>query len=339
MVLRFLKDEYMELATLDEPTALAIPVPATVRPTVKELISAFTLEMDVRHSSRITYKRNLHQYFNWIEQNQIPLDSVTRAVIIRYKEDLLNRGLGALTVGSYLVAVKLFYTWAEAHKLYPNVAAGINPPKKNKQFKKMHLTLQQMIDLLAYFAKKITDSEGDKKVGEIRNFAIVNLLARTGIREIEAVESKIENISSRNGKRILTIRSKGKNDCEDFVVLTDKAYNPISEYLSLRKDALNGSPLFISSSNNNKNNRLNTSHIRKIVRAGLDAIGLTSGGRYSTHSLRHSVAIFIIRQSDTEHAQWVLRHANYATTLIYTESIKDEWRLDNPPEELIDNLF
>ena len=68
-------------------------------------------------------------------------------------------------------------------------------------------------------------------------------------------------------------------------------------------------------------------------------IGL-DGKEFTAHSLRHTTAVNILRAGGRiEDAQGVFRHTSPSTTQIYTETIKEEMRLNNPAEELIDNLM
>lgn len=71
----------------------------------------------------------------------------------------------------------------------------------------------------------------------------------------------------------------------------------------------------------------------------LKAIGLDSK-HLTAHSLRHTLAVSILRAGGSlADAQGVLRHANPATTQIYTRSIDEEMRIKNAPEELIESLY
>jgi site-specific recombinase XerD len=120
--------------------------------------------------------------------------------------------------------------------------------------------------------------------------------------------------------------------------LTEKAYAPIREYLKTRKDKTDA-PLFTSQSNNNKGGRMTTKAISSIVKKGLKAIGL-DGKEFTAHSLRHTTAVNILKAGGSIYsAQVTLRHSSPATTQIYTESIKEEQRLENPAEALIDKMI
>lgn len=312
-------------------------LPVSTGGSVADLIRMFLSEHDVRQSSRESYERNIQWFFKWVEETSRVLRDLTLADMIEYKSYLEKRRLSSSTVGSYLTVVKLFYEWAAAKKLYPNITAGMKLPRMDKDFQKMPLTADECREFLSVFTDrmKVCEPRSADMFSASRDFALVNLLLRTGVRENEPINANIEDISTRGGKRCLFVRSKGKSDKKDYVIITDKCYEPIQSYLAMRPGAKGGDPLFV----NQKGTRLHTSHIRKIVKAALRAIGL-NGKEYSTHSLRHSAASLVVQAAgNSEGAQQMLRHKNAATTAIYTRMAKEQNRLDAPPEELLDDIF
>ena len=135
------------------------------------------------------------------------------------------------------------------------------------------------------------------------------------------------------------VHGKGRDSKDSFVILTDKTYLPIRDYLATRPMAKGGEPLFTSTSNNSKGVTLTTRTISGIVKDGLKAIGLDSK-EFTAHSLRHTTAVNILRAGGRiEDAQGVLRHSSPTTTQIYTHTIAEEMRIKNAPEELIDSLM
>lgn len=295
---------------------------------VENLIGAFIADQDVKQSSKRLYNRTLKQYFNYLERTSLQLDNITRANILNYKDSLLDSGMSSLTVGSYLTVVRKFYEWTEANKIYPNVAKGIKTPTRKQQFKKQPLQPLQARELLKHL-----------KTTNKRDFAIVNLLLRTGLRTIEVARANIEDITFKGDKRVLLVHGKGRDEKDAFVILTDKAYKPIESYLEERGRTNIKEPLFTSTSNNNKGGRLSTRTISYIAKEALKAIGLDNKS-FTAHSLRHTTAINILRGGGTlEMAQFTLRHTNPATTQIYTSTLNEERRLQNSGEALIDKMF
>lgn len=293
------------------------------------LVATFIASQDVRESSRKLYTRTLSQYFVWMEEAKKDLITLTRKDVLEYKDYLQEQSLSSLTISSYITAVRKFYEWAEGEKLYPNIAKGIKTPRRVQAFKKQHLTDTKSKELLDHFQSL-----------SLRDYAIVNLILRTGLRTIEVVRADIEDITFKGERRVLKVWGKGHGEKDDFVVLSDKAYLPIKNYLAAaRKGAKSGEPLFTSTSHQNYGGRLTTKTISSICKDGLKAIGL-DGKEFTAHSLRHTTAVAILKHGgQLTDVQSVLRHTSPVTSQIYTESVKEELRLQNAPEMMLDNAF
>lgn len=318
------------------------------------LITRFARDQDVVESSRELYVRTLRLFLNWLKGKSYALNQVDRSIIIQYKAALLANGLSGLTVGSYLTTVRKFYEWAEANKLYPNVARGVKSPKRKQQFRRQPLTAEQGKNLLTTADPSAQRPEGQpappdqEQLQALRDHAIASLLLRTGLRTIELIRADVGDISLKAGKRILKIQGKGRDEKDDFVILTDKTYKPIRLYLINRSEVSGktarrkpdlSEPLFVSHSNNNRDGRLTTRTIRQIAKRQLQDIGIDSPD-YTAHSFRHSTAVNILLNGGSiEEAQGVLRHASPTTTQIYTHTIKEQMRLARASEERLDDVF
>jgi len=293
-----------------------------------ELVDNFISSQDIKQNSKMLYRRTLRQYFLWIEKRGYSLKDITRAELLSYKEELLHSGMSSLTVGSYISSVRRFYEWAEANKFYPNIAKGIKTPKRVQQFKKQPLLPEQATALLNYYEAKAQ-----------RDFAIINLLLRTGLRTIEVIRANIGDITFKGSQRVLLIQGKGRDEKDNFVLLTDKAYKPIADYLTSRADNTSTAPLFTSTSNNSTGERLSTRTISFIAKEGLKAIGLNERS-FTAHSLRHTGGTNVLRTTgDLEQTRLFMRHSNPATTLLYVSTLNEERRLKNSGEAVIDSLY
>ena len=292
---------------------------------IVEAVEAFLSECDIRANSKNVYRRGLHYFFKWVEQAGRVISELTRADILAFKETLLQTHSN-LTIAGYMVALRRFYEWCEGNKLYPNIARGVKSPKRKNAYLKEHLRENQIHQLLQYFE------------GNPRDYAIVNLLLRTGLRCVEVIRLNVEDITFKGGQRILKIWGKGRDERDAFVVLTDKAYAPIKSYLDTRGSTTLKEPLFISTSNRNLYGRLTTRTISKICKEGFRAIGLDAH-EYTAHSLRHTTAVMLLKNGTLNDVQSVLRHASPATSQIYTKSIEEELRLANPSEMKLAGIF
>lgn len=283
--------------------------------------------VNVGQSTKDTYLRALRPFFVFLQSHM--LDAPTRADIVKYKSLLLSKidggELSALTVCSYLNAIRGFFSYCESEGIYPNIAKGVKSPKHTTQHKKQHLESGKVRELLSFY-------NGDD-ISSLRNYAIVNLLVRTGLRTGELASANIEDISFVGPSRVLWIKGKGRTEKDSYVQLTEKAYAPIRRYLLARSVYFPKSPLFVSVSNHHAktsegtSERLTTRTIRNIVREGLDSVGLDDKA-FTAHSLRHTTAVFILEcGGGLEDVQAQLRHASINTSRIYVESFNKSRQL------------
>jgi len=306
----------------------AVNVIQNIPVTAEEITKHFIDSQDVKPSSKALYTRTLRQYFNWINNAGLLQKDITRKDVLQYKEELLGGGHSPLTVGSYLTVVRKFYAFAEANKYYYNVAKEIKTPKKNELFEKEILSDTEGIALNSWAQSK-----------SLRDRAIVNLIQNTGLRCIEVIRANIEDLTLRNGKRVLLIQGKGRDAKDQLVVLTDSAYKPIAEYLAIRAKVKTNEPLFTSSSNNSKGHRLTTRFVSGLIKDGLKSIGLNDR-RYTAHSLRHTVGSKIYAITGRiDQVQTALRHSSPVTSQIYARKAIKDASINNNPLELLEGLF
>lgn len=296
-----------------------------------DIIEEFLKSQDVKANSRDLYRRTLRQFTRWLEDNDLSVMQIKREEILQYKNWLLNSERSHLTVGSYLTSVRKFFEWMETKHYYPNIAKGIKTPRREKGFKKDVLTTDQIKELL--ISVDPTDLKGK------RDFAILNLLLRTGLRTIELVRANVEDLSQKGNEVILYVHGKGHDSKDRFVVLTSKAYQPIREYLNARGHIQSKQPLFAALSRNNPNGRMTTRSISGLAKDGLKSIGLNSP-KLTAHSFRHTAAVNVLKSgADLYTTQLFMRHSDPATTQIYLKTVEEEMRLKNAPEKLLDNVF
>jgi integrase/recombinase XerC/integrase/recombinase XerD len=302
---------------------------------IQSLKEAFLNSQNVRESSRKLYGRTLKQFFLWVAKENKSFPELTRIDIIQYLEYLENSlKLSSLTIGSYLITVRKFFEWTEAVKLYPNIAKGIKAPRRSQTFEKGYLSDEKSKALLNYFESL-----------SLRDYAIVNLMLRTGLRTIEVARATIGDICYIGEKRVLKVWGKGKSESEkgkdfNFVVLTEKSFLPIYNYLEAsRRGAKSGEPLFTSFSHRNHGKGITTRTVSGICKDGLKAIGL-DGKEYTAHSLRHTTACSLLEHGrNLTEVQHVLRHSSPNTTQIYTKMKEREIRLKEAPEAALDMAF
>jgi integrase/recombinase XerC/integrase/recombinase XerD len=293
---------------------------------VQAMIDCYTASMDIKAKSKDTYIKGLRNFFHWLTDNTI--SSPTRQDILSYKDYLLSH-YAASTVSTYLTAVKSFYSYLESEKINTdNVTAGIKGAKSARGFKKDALTIEQ--------AKTILSSIDQNSIIGARDYAIVNLLTRTALRTIEIERANVGDIRQSGGEALLYIQGKGRDEKDEFVVLTESTLRPILNYLSMRGKTDPDEPLFISHSDRNNGGRLTTRSIRRLIKDSLIHAGYNSD-RLTAHSLRHTAITFSLLGGATlQEAQAMARHRNINTTMIYAHNID---RINKASERKIDFIL
>lgn len=288
----------------------------------------FLHSLDLKQTSIITYKRALRPFIAWFRS--MNLKQPTREDILQYKQHLETKHLSPMTVSAYIVVVRRYFDWLESKQIYLNIARNIKGFKRSKGFRKDPLTLDQILNLL--------ESLPSNTIQEKRDFAIINLLIRTGLRTIEIIRADIGDIRQESGESVLWIQGKGRDTKDEFVVLTDDCRIPIEEYLLARpsKHRKEFDPLFSSHSDRNPWQRLSTRTISRIVKDCFLKNGIISN-RITAHSLRHTAITLALQAGATiQEAQALGRHANINTTMIYAHNLN---RVAHAPEKRIDALL
>lgn len=309
--------------------------PALPLPTLEELVKRFVEGHDVRDSSRATYRRQLREFVKWLRAESLELRELRREDILAYRTYLEKRagsggkGLSAYSISGYLTAVRRLFAWLEAERIYPNVARSVKGAKRPKGHRKDALTDEQLRACLEAIERAPTL----KALERARNYALFNLMARTGIRDIEAARASVGDMRRLEGERVLNVIGKGHDVPDEFVLVTDKAYKPLRKYLDMRPHVHAGSPLFVSHSRRNYGERLSSRSISRIIKQTLVAAGLDDA-RLTAHSLRHTAISKAVRAGATlTQAQAMARHGSPATTMGYFHNLE---RVSHGAEKLID---
>jgi integrase/recombinase XerC/integrase/recombinase XerD len=257
-------------------------------------------------------------------------EQLTSSDILTYKRHLETLGLAAYTITAYLVVVRRFFAWTESKKIYPNIAKTIKGKKRPTGFRKDPLTMEQTREVISGI--DINTLHGK------RDFAIINLLVRTGLRTIEIQRANIEDINQSGGVSKLHIQGKGRDTKDEYVLLTQSSLKPIMDYLQHREEAKDTDPLFTSISDRNNGKRMTTRSLSRIVKGALIDAGINSK-RLTAHSLRHTaITTALLAGASLQEVKTMARHADINTTLIYSHNIERgvngaEYKIDKYMED------
>ena len=293
-----------------------IPPPGSIqhsdRDLLNRLLSTFLAQQNVAEITRLAYRRNLRSFLRWHSEvaGRIPL---SREAVLSYKAWLLTEGYRATTISNYLSAVRLLFAWASENGLAPNIADGVTGSRQSRTHRKDPLTAEQVVRLLA--------SMPTATLLDARNFAITTLAVHTGLRTIELVRGNVNDIRTRGDDTLLWVHGKGRDDADEFVVLTEATLVPIMRYLTRRGHADGNEPLFANPVKRGSGARLSTRTIRRMIKDALRTIDINSP-RISAHSLRHTAITLALQEgASLVHAKEMARHRNVATTMLYAHNL------------------
>lgn len=292
---------------------------------LNSLLDRFFMFIDVKQKSADTYKKATKQFIRYLSENGIT--EPTRETIISWRE-YLRVEHKPTTIQLYLTAVKLFFTWLEQEGLYKNIANKVKGVKIQKGHKKDSLTTNQSKEVLGEI--DTTTAKGK------RDYAIVALLLTTGLRTIEIVRADVADLRTVGDSTVLFILGKGRDEKNEYVKVAPQVEKAIREYLKTRDIKEESEPLFTSTSNENKGERLTTRTISKIAKTSLVNAGLNSD-RLTAHSFRHTAGtLALMNGAELTQVQQLLRHTNINTTMIYLHSID---RAKNNSEAIVANAI
>lgn len=276
----------------------------------ESLFDSFIAYLDASPKTVETYTRAVRQFAKYLSFNGIT--QPTREDVLAYRE-WLKEDHKPTTVQNYIVAVRLFFQWTAQNGLYPNIAEHVKGAKLDKNHKKDYLTSRQV--------KKVLEQAKEDSVQGLRDYAILALMFTGGLRTIEVSRANIEDVRTAGDSVVLYLQGKGHIEKTDYVKLMPEVEDAIRAYLTARGATDPTEPLFTSTSNNSKGQRVSTRTVSGIVKNAFINAGYNSE-KLTAHSTRHTaVTLALMGGQKLEEVQQFARHKNLETTLIYVHNI------------------
>ena len=239
----------------------------------------------------------------------------------------------ANTAAQYLRTVAAFFSWTAAAGIYPNITTGIHAPKiRNDTHRKEALAPADILRIERSMeagaaarseaaAEAIKDRAGrmQRATEQGKRLRAIYLLAVcSGLRTIELSRANIRDIETKGDQAYIYIWGKGHSEPDTRKPLAPEVKAALDDYISSRSDTPGGSsPLFVSTGNRSRAQRMAPKTISALLKRALQAAGYDSE-RITAHSLRHTAGTSVMMLSgDLYITQQYMRHSNPATTEIY----------------------
>lgn len=296
---------------------------------ILQLMDEFLANQDIRENSRKKYRDNLHVFIGWATRNA-DVTNLQKSDIIRYKEWLSKSERAASTIDNYLAPIRQFFKYLAECDIHKNITIGVRSPKKGSGYSKDYLKPEQVVKLLAIIDRS--------SVAGLRDYAIINLMVRTGVRCIEVSRANVKDLTLEEDRWLLYIQGKGRCAKDRALGVTTKIVSPIAEYIDAHMLREN-SPMFLNHSYVSKNTSITSVTISKIVKRYLRLIGIDTI-KISAHSLRHTAAITALKNgADLLAVMSMLGHSKVETTMIYQRAIEEERGRDGTAIRLMDDVY
>ncbi|MCM1368985.1 MAG: tyrosine-type recombinase/integrase [Candidatus Amulumruptor caecigallinarius] len=271
---------------------------------INEFLTYLRLEKMRSKPTLYNYEGDLRQFIDFLKVDVYDFDcgSVTSNDIRSWLGTMGEKGMTTSTRRRRLQAIRTFYKWATRRGIVStNPALNIPLPRLDKPLPN-HIRETEIEDILKIAGKDFSS---------YRKYIILLLLYSLGIRESELTAITDEDISFDRGeisilgkrmiRRIVPIPGKLADEIKNWQKIRDKRYPHLP------------TPRALIAGPHGKVSRI---LVYKIVH---DALGETTTGRKSPHTLRHTFATAMVNSgADLDAVREMLGHTSLSTTQIYT---------------------
>ena len=277
-------------------------------------------EKKLSNNTLQSYKRDIIQYQNYLEENGINYAKVSKEDIKAYLNYLKQIGKKPSTISRNLASIRSFYQFSIRNKKIKNdPTEDVQSPKIEKRVPSV-LTAQE-VELLLEQPKDV-DLKGT------RDKAMLEFAYATGMRVTEIINLNIEDVNLEGEYVICRVGSKQRN-----IPLGSLSLKALKEYIDEARPILirneKEKALFV----NVNGKRLTRQGFWKIVKFYKEQAHITKD--ITPHVLRHSFATHLLQNgADLKAIQTMLGHSDISSTQVYMqfqdEGIKDIYKKAHP---------
>lgn len=257
------------------------------------------------------YKKDLEDYFAYLEKRGLAEVDADHLTIRRYMTDLRDQGISKNSMARKMSSLRSYYRFLiRENVLEDSPLALVSSPKETKKLPKFihYEDLRRMLEL------------PDGTPAGLRDRAMMEILYGGGLRVSELVGLELGQILF----PIRSVKVMGKGKKERLVPLGQYAMAALRDYLE------KGRPLLVKPENddetavflNQRNgHRITDRAVRDILNKYVVQMSKTL--KVSPHMLRHSYATHMLENgADIRIIQELLGHERLSTTQIYTHITK-----------------
>lgn len=287
---------------------------------IKNFLEFITNDKKLSANTLESYRRDILQYKEYIEENGINYVKVKKDNVNSYLHHLHNINKKASTISRNLASIRLFYQFLlKNKKIKINPTDGIHSPKMDKRIPSI-LTSQEVSLLLDQ--PKNVDLKG------IRDKAMLEFAYATGMRVTEIISLNVEDVDLK--EELVSCKNGTK---ERNIPLGKLSLKALVDYIE------NSRPILIKSDTekalfvNINGKRLTRQGFWKIIKYYKEQAHIAKD--ITPHVLRHSFATHLLQNgADLKSIQTMLGHSDISSTQVYLqfqdEGLKNVYRKAHP---------
>ena len=259
----------------------------------------------VSNNTLLSYKRDLKQFEEYLNENCIKYNKVKNENIKEYIEYLNNEGKKPSTISRMIASIRSFYQYEQKiKKITQNPTDNIQSPKIEK--KAPCILTAEEVELLLEQPKDI-DLKG------IRDKAMLEFAYASGMRVTEIISLNIEDINFEDG--VVSCKSGNRSR---IIPLGKMSLNALKEYVDNARNILVKSEKETALFVNLNGKRLTRQGFWKIIKYYQEQANITKD--ITPHTLRHSFATHLLQNgADLKSIQMMLGHSDISSTQVYMQ--------------------
>ena len=280
---------------------------------LKSFLEYLQLEKNYSKHTVTAYGNDLLFFQEFLKNNfdQELLENVNYSMIRSWIVSMVDAGVSNSSINRKISSLKAFYKF-----LLKTKQIETSPLLKHKSLKtpkKLQIPFSENeLDMVLNNLKFPDGYEG------IRDKLIIDLFYTTGVRRIELINLKMQNVDLQNA----TLKVLGKRNKERILPIVPILANQIKVYLSERAklEVVTDSDYFFLLL---KGVKLNDSFVYRLINYYFSHV--SEKVKKSPHILRHTFATHLLNNgADLNSVKELLGHASIASTQVYTHSSLSE---------------
>lgn len=267
-----------------------------------------------------SYQRDIYQYKEYLNENNINYTNLKHEDIINYLEYLNSLNKKASTISRHLASIRLFCQYLVKNKIAKeDPTRGIQSPKIEK--KAPNVLSSQEVSLLF-------EQPRGEDLKSIRDKAMLEIAYATGMRVTEIISLNIDDIDLENSSVICKNENKQR-----IIPLGKMSLQALKEYIITARPNIikddKEQALFV----NVNGRRLTRQGFWKIIKYYKEQAHITKD--ITPHVLRHSFATHLLQNgADLKSIQTMLGHSDISSTQVYVQfqdpELRDIYKKSHP---------